>query len=236
MSTWRARQEGHGAVEVDGEAALDLVEDDAFDLLVGLEGLFELDPALLAARLVARDDRLAERVLDALEIDLDLVADLDAAFAARAREFLERDAAFGLEADIDDGEILLDRDDGALDDGALGHVVGAEALVEQGREILARHFSCLQCHTVSLAPAVGVDHGSRHAARIASGDPRRRALAHGGSDRPAHGPQGGNIGSSRLGRPARFSRKQGAEEALARPCRRYRMRTFSHGVPRRPLP
>ena len=30
----RARQEGHGAVEVDGEAALDLVEDDAFDALV----------------------------------------------------------------------------------------------------------------------------------------------------------------------------------------------------------
>ena len=28
-----ARQEGHGAVEVDGEAALDLVEDDAFDAL-----------------------------------------------------------------------------------------------------------------------------------------------------------------------------------------------------------
>ena len=53
-------------------------------LLVGLEGLLELDPALLAAGLVARDDGLAERVLDALEIDLDLVADLDAAFAARA--------------------------------------------------------------------------------------------------------------------------------------------------------
>ena len=28
-----ARQEGHGAVEIDGEAALDLVEDDAFDAL-----------------------------------------------------------------------------------------------------------------------------------------------------------------------------------------------------------
>ena len=31
-----ARQEGHGAVEIDGEAALDLVEDDAFDVLVRL--------------------------------------------------------------------------------------------------------------------------------------------------------------------------------------------------------
>ena len=30
-----ARQERHGAVEIDGEAALDLVEDDALDLLAG---------------------------------------------------------------------------------------------------------------------------------------------------------------------------------------------------------
>ena len=71
-----ARQERHGAVEIDREAALDLVEDDAFDLLLALERLLELDPALFAARLVARDDGFAERVLDALEIDLDLVADL----------------------------------------------------------------------------------------------------------------------------------------------------------------
>ena len=48
-----ARQEGHGAVEIDGEAALDLVEDDAGDLLVVLERLFQLAPAFLAPRLVA---------------------------------------------------------------------------------------------------------------------------------------------------------------------------------------
>ena len=70
-----ARQERDGAVEIDGEAALDLVEDDALDLFVLLERLLELDPAFLAPRLVARDDRFAERVLDPLEIDLDLVAE-----------------------------------------------------------------------------------------------------------------------------------------------------------------
>src|SRR5215470_8890572 len=48
-----ARQERDRAVEVDGEAALDLVEDDALDLLVALERLLQLAPALLAARLVA---------------------------------------------------------------------------------------------------------------------------------------------------------------------------------------
>ena len=81
----RARQERHGAVEIDGEAALDLVEDDARDLLVVLERLLELAPALLAARLVAREHGLAERVLDPLEIDLDGVADLELVLAARAR-------------------------------------------------------------------------------------------------------------------------------------------------------
>ena len=108
-----ARQERDGAVEIDREAALDLVEDDARDLLVGLERLFELAPALLAARLVARQHRLAERILDALEIDLDGVADLDLVLAARAGEFAQRDAAFGLQADVDDGDVLLDADDGA---------------------------------------------------------------------------------------------------------------------------
>ena len=79
-----ARQEGHGAVEVDGEAALDLVEDDAFDALALVELLFEPDPALFAAGLLARQHRLAERVLDALEIDLDGVADLQRRPRARA--------------------------------------------------------------------------------------------------------------------------------------------------------
>src|SRR4051812_23149037 len=71
-----ARQECHGAVEIDREAALDLIEDDARDLLVGLERFLQLAPAFLAARLVAREHGIAKRVLDALEINLDLVADL----------------------------------------------------------------------------------------------------------------------------------------------------------------
>jgi hypothetical protein len=98
-----ARQERDRAVEIDRVAALDLVEDDAGDALVGLEGPLELDPAFLAARLVARDDGLTERVLDALQIDLDLVADLERLLAAAgAEKFLEGDAALGLGADVDD--------------------------------------------------------------------------------------------------------------------------------------
>ena len=91
-----ARQERHGTVEIDGEAALDLVEDDAFDLFLFLESLFELDPAFLAPRLVARNDRLAERILDPLEINLDLVADGELAFAPGSMKFLEGNTALGL--------------------------------------------------------------------------------------------------------------------------------------------
>ena len=81
----RARQERHRAVEIDGEAALDLIEDDALDLLVVVEGLLELAPAFLAPRLVARQHGFAERVLDALQIDLDVVADLELVLAGRGR-------------------------------------------------------------------------------------------------------------------------------------------------------
>ena len=134
----RARQEGHGAVEIDGEAALDLIEDDALDLLVGVEGLLQLAPAFLAARLVAREHRFAERILDALEIDFDGVADLDLGLPARRREFAQRDAAFGLGADVDDGQVLLDADDLALDDGAFLRAALGEGLFEHLGEIFAR--------------------------------------------------------------------------------------------------
>ena len=125
-----ARQERDGAVEIDGEAALDLVEDDALDLFVLLERLLELDPALLAPRLVTRDDGFAERVLDPLEIDFDLVAEAGGRVAPMIGEFLERHAPFGLEADVDDGHVLFDRDDLALDDRSLERLVVAIGLVQ----------------------------------------------------------------------------------------------------------
>src|SRR5579863_1077282 len=133
-----ARQERHRAVEIDREPALDLVEDDALDLLVALEGLFELAPAFLPARLVAREHRLAERVLDPLQIDLDGIADLELARPARPGKLPQRHPAFGLEADIDDGDILLDADDGPLDDGPFLQIAVTERFVEQRGEILTR--------------------------------------------------------------------------------------------------
>ena len=99
---------------------------DALDLLVALEGLLELAPALLAARLVARQHGFAERILDPLEIDFDGVADLEVVLAARAVELAQRHAALGLEAHIDDGEVLLDADHGALDHGTFLQIALSE--------------------------------------------------------------------------------------------------------------
>ena len=73
--------------------------------------LLEPDPAFLAAGLLARQHGLAERVLDALQIDLDLVAGLQLPVLAADAEFLQRHAALDLQADVDDGEVLLDGDD-----------------------------------------------------------------------------------------------------------------------------
>ena len=56
--------------------------------------------------------------------------------AGRA-EFLEGDAAFGLQADIDDGEFVGQADDAAGDDGAVEAGVPAEGFIEQGGEIFA---------------------------------------------------------------------------------------------------
>src|SRR6185295_13259055 len=132
----RARQEGDSAVEVDGEAALDLVEDDAVDLLVIVEGLLQLAPAFLAARLVARQHGFAERIFDPVEEHLDLVANLEIAFAAGAGEFAQRDAALGLQADVDDGHVLFNCNYLALDDGAFLQIAAGEGLVQHCSEIV----------------------------------------------------------------------------------------------------
>ena len=107
-----ARQEGHGAGEIDGEAALHATEDRAHDALLVVERLLEHGPGFLAARLVARQDGLAFLVLHAIDEDVDHVAFLDLRRAdAAVGELAEGDAAFGLEADIDHDEIVGDAND-----------------------------------------------------------------------------------------------------------------------------
>ena len=72
---------------------------------------------LSSRRAFSRDSTASPRAFSiALEIDLDGVADLEAGVAPGDAEFLERHPAFGLQADVDDGEVFFDGDDGALDD------------------------------------------------------------------------------------------------------------------------
>ena len=133
-----AGQEGHGAAEVDGEAALDPAEDHAVDAVAGFEFLFELVPGGFAAGAVAAEHRFAGAIFDAVDIDFDFVADLEVRLLARRGEFAQRNAAFALQSDVDDRQIVFDRGDVALDDLAFeGLVLAAEAFVEEGREIVA---------------------------------------------------------------------------------------------------
>jgi hypothetical protein len=132
-----AGQEGHGAVQIDGEAALDAAEDHAGDAGLVVEGLSQLDPAFFAAGLVAAQHGFTEALLDALQVNLDRVAHLDVGGHARHGEFFQGNAAFGLEADIDHGKIVFDGKDDALDDGAFLRALGLEALLQHGREIFA---------------------------------------------------------------------------------------------------
>src|SRR5690606_20610545 len=135
-----ARQEGHCAVEIDREAALDLIEDDAFYALALVELLLEAHPALLAASLLAAEHGFAQGVLDALDIDFDRIAHLEAAILgvlALGAEFLQRDTAFHLEADVDNGHVLLDGGNDTAHDLAFARMTVREGFFEHAREIFA---------------------------------------------------------------------------------------------------
>src|SRR5262249_25242916 len=131
LAAW---QEGHGAVEVDGEAALDAAEDDAGDAFLLLEGLVESHPGLLPLGLLARQHALAVLLLETTDEDPDAVAYLEGGLAGGTGEFFKRDAAFRLQAHIDHGEIVIDPDDGALDDGAFETVPLLQRLFEESCE------------------------------------------------------------------------------------------------------
>ena len=135
-----AGQERDRAVEIDGEATLHAAEDHAGDALVVLELTLELGPGFLAAGLFAREHGFTVLVFHALEIDFDDVADLDLVLLSRSGEFLERDAPFGFQADIDQDEFIFDSDDGAFQHAAFETRAGAEGFLEQRSEQFAEWF------------------------------------------------------------------------------------------------
>ena len=78
-----------------------------------VECLFESRPGARALGLLARQARLAGAVLDGVERDFDLIAGLDLDLAAFVLELLERNDGLGLEADVDDDDVVGDVDDRA---------------------------------------------------------------------------------------------------------------------------
>jgi hypothetical protein len=133
-----AGQEGDRTAEVDGEAALDPAEYHALDLGAVLECLLQLVPAFLAARLVATEQGLAGAVLEALDVDLDLIPDLYLGRMPWRGELLQRHPTFGLQADVHHRLVVVDGDDGTGDHRAFDPVAFSKGLVEQGGEVVGR--------------------------------------------------------------------------------------------------
>ena len=112
----RAGQECADVVDFDGEAALDAAVDDALDDLALREGFLEAGPGAGALGFFARQAGFAGAVLDGIQRDLDLLADLDVDFAVLVAELIRGYDGFGLEADADDDDIGIHVDDGAGQD------------------------------------------------------------------------------------------------------------------------
>ena len=145
-----ARQERHGAGEVNREAALDPPEDHAGDAGLIVERLLQQRPGFFALGLFAGQDGFAVLVFHPLKVDFNRVAGLQFDIAAGAAELLEGNTAFRLQADVDKHVVVFDRDDTAFDDGTFQAVAGAERLLEQCGEALhsakALGSSCCLCH------------------------------------------------------------------------------------------
>ena len=103
-----------------------------------LELLLESGPALLAARFFARQNRLAERVLYALQVDFNLVADLELHRIARRAKFAHRHASFHLQADVNHRDILFEADHLAFDDATLDGILFGKAFGEQRGKLFVR--------------------------------------------------------------------------------------------------
>ena len=139
MSTSEPGQECADAVDHHGEAALHLAGDQAGDDGALLHRGFEVVPRLEALGLVARQLGFAVAVFERFDRDGDEIAGLDFDFALVVLEFLDRDEAFGLEAGVDDDDVVVDADDFGGDEFALAHFLAREAFLEQRGEVFDLH-------------------------------------------------------------------------------------------------
>ena len=123
--------------DVDGEAALDPLDDAADDDLPLGVGLLDVVPDLHLLGFFAREDDVAVAIFGALEQDVDDVAGLHGDLSGFVDELVDGDDAFGLVSDVDDDFGRGDFQDGALDDFTFRDVAEAVIVkVQQARVFL----------------------------------------------------------------------------------------------------
>ncbi len=154
-----ARQEGNGPVQVDREATLHASEDHAIDALLLVELLFQLDPAFFALGLFAAQHRFAVLVFHAFYENFDFIALFQICGLAGAAEFLQRDAAFGLQADINQDHVIVDRNDDPFYYSPFKRLVFAEGFFQKLGKTFICHgcdvpFSLVSFPAIRLYPAV----------------------------------------------------------------------------------
>src|SRR6185312_12448126 len=115
-SDLRSRQERVDTHKVDHDAALDLLDQRTFDRRVGFVRDADLLPHAHEIGFLFRQDDGAFLILEVLEQDLDFVARLEIRVVL---ELLERNAAFGFEADVEHDHVVADLEHLALHDLAL---------------------------------------------------------------------------------------------------------------------
>src|SRR5581483_1179436 len=111
----RTGEEGAHAIDSNGVAAFDFTGHDAGDDGLILERLLEILPRFDAAGFLAREQGFAGAVLDGLHDHFDAVAHLYVETPLRILELDRRDDAFGLQARIDDDDIVVHMHDLARD-------------------------------------------------------------------------------------------------------------------------
>ncbi len=109
----RTREEGVDAHEVDDHAALDLLDERAFDGRVGLVRDADALPHAHEVGLLLRQDDRALLVLEVLEQDFDFVTRLE---IGEVLELFERDRPFGFKTDVEDDHVVADLEHLRADD------------------------------------------------------------------------------------------------------------------------
>ncbi len=141
----RARQERADILDLDGEATLHAAGDDAGDDLGIVERSLEARPGAGTLGLLAGQAGFPVAVFHGVERNFDFIALLDLDLAPFVLELVDADDGLGLEAHVDDDDVVGDIDDEPGQDHA-----GADALVS---ETFFEELSETFCHTFTSREA-----------------------------------------------------------------------------------